>query len=219
MGNNASQSSGVGIDATSLAANSLMRVERFNVVKPRAASLVLLVTGVDPNGIAVGGSFTLAYTGKLRQARPVTMTINDDDAGGGLAVRAIVTGHRFGVRIVEELSAVSTDTNNLTVSTVKYFDEVTSVILKSKTADAGDSVSFGISGAGFGLPFPIDAVTDVLMIARNNAGTEAQIAVSSTSVDVTNSAIIGLTLAAADDYEVEFKRSAERDGFKTNGVF
>ena len=219
MPNNASQSSGVGVDATLLADRSLMRVERFNVVKPRAASLVLLVTGVDPNGIAVGGSFTLAYSGKLRQARRVSMTINDDDAGGGLAVRAIVTGHRFGVRIVEELSAVSTDTNDLTVTTTKYFDQVESVVLKSKTADAGDSVSFGISGAGFGLPYPIDAVTDVLMIARNNAGTEAQIAVSSTSVDVTNSAIIGLTVVAADDYEVEFKRSNSRDGFKTNGVF
>ena len=40
--------------ATMLGDRSLMRVERFNVVKPRAASLVLLVTGVDPNGTAVG---------------------------------------------------------------------------------------------------------------------------------------------------------------------
>ena len=219
MGNNASQSSGTGVDATSLADRSLMRVERFNVVKPRAASLVLLVTGVDPNGIAVGGSFTLAYNGKLRQARRITMTINDDDGGGGLSVRAVVTGHRFGVKIVEELTATSADTNDTVATSVKYFDEVTSIVLKSKTADASDDVTFGISGAGFGLPYPIDAVTDVLMIARNNAGTEAQIAVSSTSVDVTNSAIIGLTLAAADDYEVEFKRSNSRDGFKTNGVF
>lgn len=219
MPKNASQSSGVGVDATRLAERSLMRIERFNVVKPRAASNALLVTAVDPNGVAVGASFTLAYSGKLRQARRITMTVNDDDAGGGLAVRAIVTGHRFGVQIVEELSATSTDTNDLTVTTSKYFDQVTSVVLKSKTADASDSVSFGISGAGFGLPYPIDAVADVLMIARNNAGTEGQIAVSSTSVDVTNSAIIGLTLAAADDYEVEFKRSHERDGFKLNGVF
>ena len=219
MGNNASQSSGTGIDARRLADRSLLRVERFNVVKPRAVNDALLVASVDPNGVAVGASFTLAYTGKLRQARRITMTVNDDDGGGGLSVRAIVTGHRFGVRIVEELTATSVDTNDTVATSVKYFDEVTSIVLKSKTADASDDVTFGISGAGFGLPYPIDAVTDVLMIARNNAGTEGQIAVSSTSVDVTNSAIIGLTLAAADDYEVEFKRSNSRDGFKTNGVF
>jgi hypothetical protein len=69
------------------------------------------------------------------------------------------------------------------------------------------------------LPYPIDKVADVLMIARNNAGTEGQIAVSSTSVDVDNAAIIGLTLAAADDYEVEFLRSRFNDGFGTKGVF
>jgi hypothetical protein len=212
-------SSGVGVDATALAERSLMRLERFSVVKPRAANDALLVASVDPNGIAVGGSFTLAYTGKLRNARRITMTINDDDAGGGLLVTAIITGHRFGVSIVEELTATSTDTNDLVKTTVKYFDEVTSVVLKAKTADAGDDVTFGISGAGFGLPYPIDKVADVLMIARNNAGTEGQIAVSSTSVDVDNAAIIGLTLAAADDYEVEFLRSRFNDGFGTKGVF
>jgi hypothetical protein len=212
-------SSGVGNDATALAERSLQRLERFNVVKPRAASLVLLVTGVDPNGIAVGGSFTLAYNGKLRQARRVTMTINDDDAGGGLSVTAIIVGNRFGVRVVEELTATSADTNNLTVTSVRYFDQVESVTLKAKTADAGDSVSFGISDAGFGLPYPIDKVADVLMIARNNAGTEGQIAVSASSVNVDEAAIIGLTLVAADDYEVEFIRSRFNDGFGTRGVF
>ena len=209
-------SSGVGNDATALAERSLQRLERFNVVKPRAASLVLLVTGVDPNGIAVGGSFTLAYNGKLRQARRVTMTINDDDAGGGLSVTAIIVGNRFGVRVVEELTATSAD---LTVTSVRYFDQVESVTLKAKTADAGDSVSFGISADGFGLPYPIDKVADVLMIARNNAGTEGQIVVSASSVNVDEAAIIGLTLVAADDYEVEFIRSRFNDGFGTRGVF
>jgi hypothetical protein len=212
-------SSGVGVDATALGERSLMRLERFNVVKPRAASLVLLVTGVDPNGIAVGGSFTLAYSGKLRQARRITMTVNDDDAGGGLLVTAIVTGHRFGVKIVEELTATSTDTNDLTVTSTRFFDQVESITLKAKTADAGDNVSFGISGVSFGLPYPIDKVADVLMIARNNAGTEGQIAVSASSVNVDEAAIIGLTLAAADDYEVEFLRSRFNDGFGTKGVF
>jgi hypothetical protein len=212
-------SSGVGVDASALGDRSLMRLERFVVLKPRAANDALLVASVDPNGIAVGGAFTLAYTGKLRYARRITMTINDDDAGGGLSVTAIVTGHRFGVSIVEELTATSTDTNDLVKTTVKYFDEVTSVVLKAKTADAGDDVTFGISGAGFGLPYPIDKVADVLMIARNNAGTEGQIAVSASSVNVDEAAIIGLTLAAADDYEVEFLRSRFNDGFGTKGVF
>lgn len=219
MGNGASQSSGVGMDATQLGERSLMRVERFNVIKPRAADDDLLVTTVDPSGVAAGAEFTLAFNGKLRQARRITMTINDDDGGGGLSVTAVVTGHRFGVKITEELTATAADTNDLAVTTTKFFDQVTSIKMKAVTADSGDDVTFGIAGGGFGLPFPIDAITDVLMIARNNAGTEGQIAVSSSSVDVDNSAIIGLTLAAADDYEVEFLRSHERDGFGSNGVF
>jgi len=212
-------SSGVGVDATALAERSLMRLERFNVVKPRAADDDLLVTTVDPNGIAVGGSFTLAYTGKLRQARQVTMTINDDDVGGGLSVTAIVTGHRFGVKIVEELTATSANTNDLVATSVKYFDQVESIVLKAKTADAGDEVTFGISGAGFGLSYPIDKVADVLMIAWVDSGVDKQIAVDATSVNVDESAIIGLTIVAADDFEVEFIRSRFNDGFGTRGVF
>jgi hypothetical protein len=212
-------SSGVGVDATALAERSLMRLERFNVVKPRAVNDALLVASVDPNGIAVGGSFTLAYTGKLRQARQVTMTINDDDAGGGLSVTAIVTGHRFGVQVVEELTATSANTNDLVDTSVHFFDEVTSIKLKAKTADAGDDVTFGISDAGFGLPHPIDKVADVLMIAWVDAGTDKQIAVDATSVNVAESAIIGLTIVAADDFEVEYLRSRFNDGFGTKGVF
>ena len=220
MGNGASSSSGVGIDAGQLGERSLMRLERFNVVKPRAANTSLIVASVDPSGVAVGASLTLAYVGKLRNARRITLSVDDDDGGGGLSVTVIVTGMRFGVRIVEELTATATSGTILTVTSTKYFDQVTSAVLKSKTAaDSGDAITMGIAGVGFGLPYPIDKVTDVLMIARNNAGTEGQIAVSSSSVDVENSAIIGLTLAAADDYEVEFLRSRHVDGFGRTGVF
>lgn len=216
----ASSSSGVGIDAAALGPQSLMRVERFNVVKPRAANTSLIVASVDPSGVAAGAALTIAYVGKLRQARRITLSVDDDDGGGGLSATVVVTGMRFGVRIVEELTATATSGTILTVTSTKYFDQVTGVVLKSKTAaDAGDAILVGISAAGFGLPYPIDRVEDVLMIARNNAGTEAQIAVSSSSVDVTNSAIIGLTLVAADDYEVEFLRSRHTDGFGRTGVF
>ena len=216
----ASSSSGVGIDAAALGPQSLMRLERFSVVKPRAANTSLIVASVDPSGVAAGASLTLAYVGKLRNARRITLSVDDDDGGGGLSVTVVVTGMRFGVRIVEEITSTATSGTINTVSGVKYFDQVTGVVLKSKTAaDSGDAILVGISGAGFGLPYPIDRVEDVLMIARNNAGTEGQIAVSSSSVDVTNSAIIGLTLAAADDYEVEFLRSRHTDGFGRTGVF
>jgi hypothetical protein len=220
MGNGASSSSGVGIDAGQLGERSLMRLERFNVVKPRAANTSLIVASVDPSGVAVGAALTIAFPSKLRNARRITLSVDDDDGGGGLSVTVVVTGMRFGVRIVEELTATATSGTILTVTSNKYFDQVTSAVLKSKTAaDAGDAITMGIAGVGFGLPYPIDKVSDVLMIARNTSGTEGLIAVSSSTVDVENSAIIGLTLAAADDYEVEFLRSRESDGFGRTGVF
>lgn len=214
------RSAGVGINAGMLAPQSLMRLERFVVVKPRPAQAALIVASVDPNGVAAGAALTLAYVGKLSNARRITVTQTDQAFTAGLVTTLIIKGHRFGVDIVEEVTLTSVSTAPVTGTTLKYFDEVTSVRLKSKAnAAALDSLTVGISAVGFGLPYPIDAVADVLMIARNNAGTEVQIVANATSVDKDNSAIIGLTLVAADDYEVEFLRSRRTDGFGKAGVF
>ena len=97
------------------------------------------------------------------------------------------------------------------------------VTMKSKTsADSGDAILVGIDGTKIGLPWPIATVNDVLgiwLIATNTEG--AAIAINSTTVDVTNSAIItATTIAAADALEVEFLTSnSDNDRMGNNGVF
>jgi len=213
------ESAGTGIAASQLAERSQLRLVREVIAYPKAADDDLLVTTVDPNGIAVGAAFTLAVS-KLRQPRRITMTINDDDGGGGLSVSARIVGHRNGVRIVEDITATSTTTNDTTSTTVAYFEDITSITLTAKTADAGDDVTFGIDGGGFGLSHPIDRVEDVLAIWKIDSGTEgAVIAVSTTSIDVDNFALKGQTVAATNIWEIEYLRSGSRDGFGTGGRF
>jgi hypothetical protein len=213
------ESAGTGIAASQLAERSLLRRVKEVIAYPKAAATNLLVTSVDPSGISVGGTFTLAVS-KLRQPRRVTMTINDDDGGGGLSVSARIVGHRNGVKIVEDITKTSTDTNDATATTTAYFEDITSITLTAKTADSGDAVFFGIDGGGFGLTYPIDRVEDVLGIWKIDSGTEgAVIAVSSTSIDVDNFALKGQTLAATNVWEIEYLRSGNRDGFGTGGRF
>lgn len=218
-GKGKTESAGTGVSASELAERSLLRVVRQTVSNPKAADDDLIVTTVDPNGIAVGGAFTLAVT-KLRQPRRLTMTINDDDGGGGLSVSARIVGYRNGVRIVEDITKTATDTNDATATTSAYFEDIESITLTAKTADAGDDVTFGIDGGGFGLAYPIDRLEDILGIWKIDSGTEqAAVAISTTNVDVDNFAIKGQTLAATDVWEIQYRRSAQRDGFGTGGRF
>lgn len=218
-GKGKSESAGTGISAAQLADRSQLRVVREVIANPKAADDDLIVTTVDPNGISVGGTFTLAVS-KLRQPRRVTMTVNDDDGGGGLSITARIVGQRNGLQVAENITATSADTNDTTSTTSAYFEDIESITLVAKTADAGDDVTFGIDGGGFGLSHPIDRLEDVLAIWKIDSGTEgAVIAVSTTSVDVDNFAIKGQTLAATNIWEVEYLRSGARDGFGTGGRF
>lgn len=217
-GKGKTESAGTGVSAGQLAERSQLRVVREVVANPKAADDDLIVTTVDPNGISVGGAFTLAVT-KLRQPRRLTMTINDDDSSG-LSVSARIVGYRNGVRIVEDVTATASTTNDTTVTTSAYFEDIESITLTAKTADAGDDVTFGIDGGGFGLAHPIDRLEDVLAIWKIDSGTEqAAVAISTTNVDVDNFAIKGQTLAATDIWEVEYLRSEQPDGFGTGGRY
>lgn len=218
-GKGKTESAGTGISAGQLADHSQLRLVRQIVSNPKAADDDLIVTTVDPSGIAVGGTFTLAVT-KLRQPRRITMTINDDDGGGGLSITARVVGYRNGVQVAETLTKTSTDTNDATATSSAYFEDIESITLVAKTADSGDDVTFGIDGGGFGLAHPIDRLEDILGIWKMDSGTEqAAVAISTTNVDVDNFAIIGQTLAATDVWEVQYLRSAQRDGFGNGGRF
>jgi hypothetical protein len=218
-GKGKTESAGTGIAASQLGERSQLRIVREIVAYPLAADDDLIVTTVDPNGIAVGAAFTLAV-GKLRQPRRLTMTINDDDAGGGLSITARIVGYRNGVQVSENITATSVNTNDTTSTTVNYYEDIESITLVAKTADAGDDVTFGIDGGGFGLAHPIDRLEDVLAIWKIAAGTEgAVIIVQTANIDVDNFALKGQTLAATDIWEIEYLRSEQRDGFGTGGRF
>lgn len=212
-----------GIGQAQIAKDSLLRSVDDFYFAPIAATTNYLVTTVDPSGVSVGSAFTLTTAaGKmLRRARQVTMTINDDDAGGGLNVRALIVGHRWGNDQREYLDATSTDTNNTTVTSLMYYDQITSITLVAKTADSGDDVIFGIGGGAFGLRFPIDQVEDVQSIINVSTNTEAAaVAVSSTTVDTTYHAVKGLgTLADTDRWEIRYLRSCTKDGSGTQGAW
>lgn len=219
-------SSNSGLNLTNLGRDSLLRSRRDFFFAPIAATANKLVTTVDPSGVSVGGTFTLVtYANGLlqRRARRITMTINDDDAGGGLNVRVRLTGQRWGVNITEILDATATDTNDTVATSVNVYDEVTEILLLAKTADTGDDVVFGIDGTSFGLDFPVDNIEDVQAIVNTSTNTEAaQLAISSTYVIAGEnvpsggslagaSYIQGITLATTDRWEVRYLSSLKVD--------
>lgn len=220
-----------GMNLTQLAVESLLRSQRDFFFAPTAAGDALLVASVDPSTLTVGDNFTILTLGNaklLRRARRVTMTINDDDAGGGLVVTARITGARWGLPVSEILTATSTNTNDLEALSKNVYDEITEIKLLNKTADTGDDVTFGLDGTSFGLDKPIDAITDVQLLINTSTNTEAAAtAVSSTTVVVVatggtvagGSYIKGITLAATDRWEVRYLASRRFDGMGATGVW
>lgn len=221
-----------GLSLNQVSRDSLLRTRRDFFFAPTAAGDALLVASVDPNGVAVGANFTILTLSSalmLRRARRVTMTINDDDAGGGLSVTARITGQRWGQHVSEILTATSTDTNDLEALSVNVYDEVTEIKLLAKTADAGDDVTFGLDGTSFGLDFPIDNLADVQLLINTSTNTEAAAtAVSTTTVQVGAATggtyfgghyIKGITLAATDRWEVRYLASVQNDGTGAQGTF
>ncbi len=213
-----------GMSLTQLAVDSLMRSRICTYDAPIAATANYLVTTVDPNGVAVGGTFTLTTAGSLmfRKARRITMTITDDDVAGGLSLTVRITGQRWGMDVSEILTVTSVDNTATLGTSVNCYDEVTEIKLLAKTADAGDDVTFGISKLSFGLDFPIDFVSDVQSIINVVTATEsAAVAVSATSVIVvaTGGSVAGgsyitqgTDLATTHHWTIRYLTSRKFDG-------
>ena len=221
-----------GITIPQLGADSLLRSRRDYYFGPIASDDDLIVASVDPSGLTVGTALTLATAADgllLRRARRITLTVNDDDAGGGLSVSVKVIGARWGNYLEEILTATSTDTNDKVATSVNVFDQVTSIIPLAITADSGDDLTMGIDGTSFGLDFPIDNVADVQSIINVSTNTEAAAtAISSTTVQAGapsggslwgGSYIKGITLATTDRWEVRYLASRKVDGSGANGVW
>lgn len=211
-----------GIKLPQIADDSHLRLVREVIMNPRATNDALIVASVDPSTIGAGGTCTIAFAHMLRPARKITVTLNDDDAGGGLTGRFQISGHRFGVPISEVVTVTCTDTNDTVGTTTLVFDQVTEVRILSLTADSGDDLTVGISGDGLGLMHPIDNVSDVLQVVKIVSGTEqTPLTLSSSNVSVANASFDhGGTITAANDaFVVTYRRSVKRDDLGRKGVF
>lgn len=189
--------------------SSFLRRVRQHVFAPEAANTSKVVASVDPSTLTVGTAMTLqtAVSGKkLRFARFVTLSVDDDDGGGGLSVTVQVTGVRFGQTVTESLTATAVSGTIVTVTGAQMFEQILSVVPRViSNADAGDAVLVGIDGTALGLDCPIKELNDVLSIINVSTNTEAApVAVSTSSVNVAQSAIIGLTLATTDRYDFDY---------------
>jgi len=216
------QVNGPGVASHELADRTFLRRQRVTFLNPRAAAAAIMVASVDPSTIAVGGALTLTTlaTRKFVNGRKITMTLNDAGAGG-LSVTVRIRGVRWGRVIEEDLTVTCTTTNDTVGTSVNVYDQLISVTKTAAVDNAtGDTLTMGWDGTTLGLPFPIDKVADVFTICQIASGTEATpLAVSTTTVSVSQSAIQGLTLAAADHYIVEALVGTRLDGIGFAGDF
>ena len=209
--------------------DSHLRTHTDVISNPRATTANFVVASVDPSGLSVGQALTLASTASgviFRVGRKVTLVLTDaSGGGGGLSVTVEVFGNRFGKAISERVTTTCTSGAATTSTTTLVFDQVTSVVVRDiTTAAAGDALTVGIDGTTLGLSMPIDRVNDVLGIFKLVSGVEqAPIAISATTVDVANSAIVhGGTITAANDvFVVRYRAAVNKDepGAGRNGVY
>lgn len=208
--------------------DSHLRTETESIINPRPVTAALVVASVDPSTLTSGQSLTLGAVVSgfaLRVARKITLVLTDLSGGaGGLSVTVQVNGHRFGKPISENVTTTCTSGAATTSTTTQVFDQVTSVIVRTIVgAAAGDALTVGIDGSTLGLSKPIDSVNDVLSIVKIAAGTEnPPVAISSTTVDVANSAIVpGGAVIATDVFVVRYRAAVNKDdpGAGRNGVY
>jgi len=217
------------INANQLEQLSYLRLRREVIPNPLATTANKLVASVDPSTLTAGAALTLAasVSGLLMlPGRKPTLVLTDaSGGGGGLAVTVTVFGTRFGQPVQCDITTTCTSGSATTAIGSVVMDQVTAIIVRSiTTAATGDALTCGISGDGLGLSAPIDAVNDVVSIVKIVSGTQATpIAISSTTVDVANSAINhgGTITAANDTFVVTYKASLQKDGpgLGQSGVF
>lgn len=212
-----------GITLHEIARRSFLKEKRENYINPEAADVDKVVASVDPSTLAVGGALTLvsAVSAKLlRRGRRATVSVTDaSGGGGGLAVGVRVSGYRKGVLQTETITATATSGSEATATGSLYFDQFLAPQVASLTAAAsGDALKVGIDGTSFALDERIAAVSDVKSIINVSSGTEAApTAISSTTVDATQSAIKGITVAATDNWEIQYQSNGA-DGVGSGGV-
>lgn len=213
---------GPGLTVKQLADRSFARFKRVAFINPRAASAAIMVASVDPFALVVGNFLTLLTLAsqKFVYGRRITMTLNDA-AGDNLVVSVLIKGIRWGRPQSETLTVTCTTTNDTVGTSALVYDQLTSVQLLTITnSSVGDTLTMGWDGTTLGMPFPVDSLSEVFSITAINAGTEqTPTVVSTTTFDVADSALIGLTIAATQTFIVDALIGNDDDGIGRNGEF
>lgn len=214
----------VGITLQEVARRSLLKRCRQIVNRPQPATTNKFVASVDPSGLTLGAALTLqtAVSGQLlRYGRLPTVSVTDAAFSGGapLSVSVRVTGFLRGVPQSEVITATATSGSILTATGARFFDQVTSCVTTAITnAASGDALQVGMSGTGFSLESRITNVADVKSIINVANGTEANpTAISASTVNIVDSAIIGITMVATDEWEIQYFMTGD-DGVGENGA-
>lgn len=223
-----------GIDGKQIGKDSLLRSKEDFYFAPVAANTSIVVASVDPSTLTVGTVLTLATDANgvmFRKARRITMTLDDDDSGGGMTVTVKIIGQRWGMEIQEFLTVTTVSGTAITGTSVNCYDQVLSVTPMILTnTDSGDALLMGFDGTSFGLQFPIDNLADVQSIINVATNTEAgATAISTTTVQVGAAAsggswagghyIKGITLATTDRWTVRYLASTSNDASGPAGVW
>lgn len=211
----------VGIGLHDIGRRSFLKLRRDQLTNPQAVSVNKFVASVDPSTLSAGAALTLTTAGELllRFARFPTLVLTDASGGvGGLSVTVRFKGYRFGVPVQCDVTTTCTNGNATTAIGTVMMDQMSEARILSITGDAtGDALTVGQSGSALGLRARLASVNDVKSIINVANGTEAAaVAVSSTSIDVANSALIGITVAATDNWHVDYFALGD-DGVGENG--
>lgn len=180
------------------------RMQSYCILKPEVGAGVV----VNAQSVAAGdvASATLVRT-TLDYPRNLLYTLVDNASNTLEADFTTVGTDQFGATVTETVT-VDYDAA-ATKAGAQIFATITSIAIDVTNNAASDTASVGVAiaadVASFGLPDPLNAVTDVKSINWIDAGTSKKQNIDSTSVSLTYSAFQPeQTVDAADDYVIHY---------------
>jgi hypothetical protein len=210
-------SPGPGITQRNIARFSRLRRVK-EVFAVAAADDDYLVDDADISAAVVGDALTLTAAADGLLPWPDKITVKVTDASG---TNLSLTVKLVGLSATGELQSESLTANGTpTVGTSAkvYSQLISATITAIANKAASDKANIGFAGIRMGLFHGIDKVSDVKRIIHDDAGTLVVIAISASTVDLPNQAII-ITGAGNDRYVIEYLASTKKDGFAANGVW
>lgn len=133
-----------------------------------AQAAMSIATAVAGTAVTLSAIATAA---PVRYGRLPTITLVDAAFASAITVVVRLEGRRFGRRVVQNITAVSVDTNPLTVAGTVVIDELTSASIVSIVNNTtSDTLSIGFDGTRFGLMAPIRSVKSVKFLEKIVSG-------------------------------------------------